>query len=797
MSDALDLIFGDDPDLIPTQAAPVQRPDPVRRPGPGRPAPQASAPGLSRKDAESLIFDDAEHGKAPLPQAQRAAGPYPGFKPIADETMAEYVWNNIRGRKDPRYAGLKAIDEEMAAEGNDKFGRKVVGSSPFAVTDQQQLDIAKQGLGDRFIRTERDAHGANVIVYRGQDGSEKKAYENVPGLDALDTSRFVMQAIPYALMGGAAGMGAKALGTAVARQGVAGAATSLGSDVAAQGFGATESPDLVRAGVAGSFGAGTQLAAPAVGALWRRFVTEPGLIQGGQLTPKGIAAAKEAGLDPAILTPEVMQQFAEEVARTGSTRIGKTVLGRQFDIPISRGQMSKDPSQLLTEKAMRNGVYDDAAKTTMQDFDRRQAMAVERAAFGGPDAKRSVAQQIAPDRAGQGIGPAEIGSEIMAGTQEAKKGAQEIYRTTWDQVKQLGATDAAKAELSPVLTAKVGPLRLDEKVTPKAAAMLEDLDAFVAGGAPGAKSKILQQSAVQDVGDMRKRLLALYKGASESQDIAASKALYDGFNEWIEKSAEKALLTGDPASAVWMRKARDVSKEMMSIFGPTATGGRETPGRKIIQSLLNEGTTPETIVGKLFSTDPGSMPRAGTVEALNLIKHGMDKYLPPIRAQAVWQDIKIGQWQKLIMKPDGSLHTPTVMAQNIDKFFRSQASVAKALYTGEDSKVIRQFGAAMREIAYKDPNPSGSGVAAAFYASQWGQAITRMVMNPQGPVSRVLNILMAVTPVKRVAGDMAAQRAINPRMPTRNPTIGSVGSFVGQRSENDPATGPARYLLNP
>jgi hypothetical protein len=315
--------------------------------------------------------------------------------------------------------------------------------------------------------------------------------------------------------------------------------------------------------------------------------------------------------------------------------------------------------------------------------------------------------------------------------------------------------------------------------------MAEDLDGFIAGNTPAAGPKVLNQSSVQDIGDMRKRLLTIYRGAADKTDIAASKAIYDGFNEWIETAAANSLKAGDTASAVAMRQARDVTKEMQAIFGSTAAGGKATPGRNIVQSLLNEGTTPETIVGKLFSTDPGSMPKAGTQEALGLIKQGLDKYLPPIRAKAVWDDIRLASWQKLVQKSDGQLQTPMQMAQRIDRFFQSQNSIARALYTPEEISLMRRFGAAMKDIAWKDPNPSGTATAGAFYASHLGKAVHAVLGNPNGPMMRIANLMMGWTGVGDAVSNSIAKAAVAPVSRPITPNIAP--AFTGPASQRDRA----------
>ena len=63
---------------------------------------------------------------------------------------------------------------------------------------------------------------------------------------------------------------------------------------------------LLGCGVMAGFGAAGPVAGMAAGALWRKFVTVPGLVDKatGNLTARGLEAAKRAGVDPNDVTPD-------------------------------------------------------------------------------------------------------------------------------------------------------------------------------------------------------------------------------------------------------------------------------------------------------------------------------------------------------------------------------------------------------------------------------------------------------------------------------------------------------------
>ena len=116
-----------------------------------------------------------------------------------------------------------------------------------------------------------------------------------------------MAPFPYGLAGGAAAA-VKGQGSAYRLgAGAAAGTTSLAGDVGSMALGSEQGIDTGKAAVMAGFGAGGQVAGAAVGALWRKFVTIPGMIdtQTGQLTERGIAARlRKAGLNPDELSPD-------------------------------------------------------------------------------------------------------------------------------------------------------------------------------------------------------------------------------------------------------------------------------------------------------------------------------------------------------------------------------------------------------------------------------------------------------------------------------------------------------------
>lgn len=851
--DLLDFVLGDDdPYLTKTQApvqrpAPIQRPEAIPRPGDGpvaRPrapapmaappqqvapmAPQQAAPQaqdepppsrmqfmppgakmtmpepskdgfkpFSDRDLDDLIFGDG----APKKSAARPGPvtvPFPGYKDPKDEGWMEWMANNVAGRSDPKFKdapGISQVLQDEIFKGDSDAARSsyrnIVAGHTLTPDSEAQTNIVKNALGDRFIKLEKDAYGADVVHYRAPSGLPAVAYVNRPGLDMEDVNTTALQTLPYLAMGrlvGGLGGSPGGLGQ-VLGQGTGAASTSILGDLGAMYFGSEKAPDPVRAGLVGMFGAGAEGLSPIVGNLYRKFVTEPSLYNKatGQLTEKGMEAARKAGFDPADLSGEMIQKFAEEFAKVRQPMIaGQTVRTKEFDLPVTRGQMTKDPDYLLTEKAMRYGAMGDAAKTKMQDFDRRQAQAITESAIGsGP---KSVAARLNPDRAAATTRLSDTGSGIQDGMSAARDVAKTELKDAWGKVGPQYATPEA-LDLLPgkINSALDGMVSMLEGVTPGATpaapvarTMVEMLRKFRAGDATRTADEFLGGATVPELDSIRRTLGQMSRSA-QGADREAAGRVYRGFNDWLEEAGNKALIAGDAAAYKEAVKARDLTVKFKEAFTAETLQGPATPGRKIVAKILDSADNPESVVKALFGSDPGAVPKQGSQEAIRLIKQGI-KNLPDDQAASVVNDLKLAHWMNVTTNSAGQVHTPLMIAQRIEKAMHSQMSLMREVYKPEDIALMRRFGAAMRDLAYKDPNPSGTGTANLVYANKWGQALVRMLGNYTGPLAKVMQMTMEVLPVKNAAGSVAASAATSPKALTVNPRLGPLGAATYQQA---------------
>lgn len=677
----------------------------------------------------------------------------------------------IVGKRDPRFVSVHGMHGQMVQERNQHVVDAHAAASLTGASDAALGDIYQNELGDRFISREQDENGYEVMTYRGQDRQPVRGYVNRPGLEMEDVSRTVTSTLPYMAAGGGTGVVLRGAGTAIRAggQAITAGATSLGNDVASGFLGSQQGPDLGKAAIVSAGGAAGELVAPIAGAAWRRFVTEPKLFNRstGQLTEEGAAAAKAAGYDPAQMTADIRKEFAKTYARTdgdASAAIAATT-DHEFGIPSTLGQRTKDSQQLLDEKAMRYGLHGQAAKEIMTSFDQRQLDAVKTAAIETSDSVRSIAGRIAPERAGSELSISMLGPHIRSGMQHTQAAAKAAEKEAWDRVPALLPKPEAFGLLSNSLMTRLGTLPVDEMTTPTATAMARSLDDFVAGKASsGPVAKVLDRPRELTVDQMRRRLLGMSESATTATNRKAAQALYAGFNDWIDTAARQSLLSGDVEAAAALRTARDASRTLREVFSPTDIQGRRTPAARIIDDVIQRSDSAEGIVTGLFGGGPAANVPDGTVDAVRAMRRALGRYAKGEAGAQTWNDIRAAYWVRLVRDKTGEMFTPGQMLRNVKLAQNNQATVMKELYGPAELAAIGRFRKALEQISYKDPNPSGSGVAIATYAKQFLGKVLSSVPFAQAALE--------YSGLPSAFGRVGARQAVSPSPAALAPTIG-------------------------
>lgn len=840
-----DLIWDGEAAQVEPVQAPVQRPAPVMRPGSmpqggqapmvQQPAPPAPVPygrrhGFASDDemrannaeADALAqsnntaperrrqqqaqeakpqpkqerrrwSDDVFDGPQVQTQQQQAALPQRPVDPNAEPDAGTWVGRRVQdfmGKTDKRYGNLPALSEIMLKE-------KSIGEQlPYAwgeaknwmlgASDEGMGRVYKDMLGERFVGQFTDANGYPIIRFKGRDGQDQLAYVNKPGVDPQDVMRGAFGVLPFAGAGLAVNAVTKGagLGVRAATQAAGQASTSLGTDAARAATGVDPldaSESLKKAVAVGALGAGGEVLGAGVAALYRRFVTEPRLYNAatGQLTEKGIEALKQAGVDPSMFSPETMKAWSKEFARTGDAAAAtKSVVSDEFGIPRTAGELSGSRRELLREQQMRGGTYGDTAETAMRKFDDAQRDAVTNATRG------TIAGKIAPERAGTTftMGKGDAGVNIRANTQSAYDAAKQAEGQAWAMVPSLKATSEALTQMDAAVAKRLAGVMVDESVTPAAARMAKELEQFKAGKAPDKVASILPDTPANDVGVMRKRLLAMRQSAATPEDKRAARALYDSFLDWEVMAAETA---GDMTGAAASRTARSLTRQVHEIFD----GKAGTHGARILGQVLKEerNDSAEGVVNALFA-GPTADTKLGSIQALQSLKKAYQTYLEPEAAKAAWNDIRLAYWQRISNTKGGETQGYAKLSSSIKNALESQRAVVRLLYSPEETKMMRRLAFTMDQIKQKNPNTSWSGIAVGALARDamgalvralgWESLPAQMAVKGAGkPVAAAYGMVQSARATGRGAGARTA--------PLPLPSYGWAGGAAGARSQEN------------
>lgn len=717
--------------------------------------------------------------------AQPATAPNSGpVDPNATPDAPTWVGRRIQdvmGKQDQRYKDLPVFRPDTA--GFDAVGKGTYAAGAIAGnTDQGMADLIAKQLGQRHIKTELDANGYPIVHYYDDQGLSQKAYVNKPGLDFQDVGRAVAGALPYVATGGLAGSALKGAGAVVnaVGQGATAGATNLATQaIARPATGSDQGIDPSEAAITTVAGGAAPAISSAAGAIWRRLVTVPSLYDkaAGTLTPKGMAAAQSAGLKPNEITPDIAKTFADALSKTkdeAQAAIQSTTSA--YGIPVSKGQITKDPYLLTQEEAMRRRLFGEQAQGVMQSFDEQQSQAIKNAALGGGQgSKPGIATSINPDRnpgfAPNDANPATLGESVREGVQSAREGAKIAENKAWDSVPKMAPTKDALDLLPDHISAAVGQRVVDES-TPTAARMGKALDNFTTGKTPESVASVFKTQPVQDVDRMRRVLLSMRGGAQTPEDRAAAKAVYDGFNSWIDAAAEKNLLAGDVNMAAQLKVARGFTKEIHDIFEPSIAG-KATPAAGRIKQVLDGADTPEGVVQSLLGSQGSKTVTQGGVGALRNIKQALDKYAEPDTARQTWNDIRLAYWVRLVQGKNGELVGPTAMMNNIKTAFANQQSALETLYQPGELVRMKQFLRALEAVSYKPPNASGSGYSATqLMGGPLGKLFEAFGLN-----TKIAQTAMEYTGVGNAMGAATARGAVSPAIREVNPNL--AGPIVG------------------
>lgn len=568
--------------------------------------------------------------------------------------------------------------------------------------DKAYGDIIKKQLGDRLTKVEKDPNGYEIVSYKGDDGKEYVAYINKPGLDLSDVNRELSMAIPMVVSGFGSGALWRAMGMGLAARmlgaGVVEAGTVLGQEKAAQEMGSQQPTDWLRATLAGGGGMLFEGLSGPITKLWRGLLTSSGAVAGGKLSKEAEQRAIELGLDPAEMNDRLSAAFQRDVSRgTDPEEIGAKYRTGEFGIPTTKGQRTKDPSQLGVEDELKRGLMGSEGSRVMTEFEKEQQRAIDRAVREG------VGEKIAPRQAGQE--PQTLGARIQEGVRKAKEAFKGEEDRLWGEVGPMYPSrqgrDILYKHMDDALKADGLIPSPSHKQSHEILKMIEDYRENRLTRPPYAALSTPEQELPID--EVRRQIKGLMDGAERgSYDAKIAAKLYGAFNDWVDTMADQALLLGDPASAAALKVARGFTRDSKELFSP-AKG--KAPAAKIINGILDPDHmgSPGEVVSTLFG-------RGGTRAP---VKRGVEQTLRHMKGALrtsgtdAWDDIRLAYWVKLAEDNKGNVLPPQKLKEAIDAAFHNQKGAIDIMFTPKEQKMMQRLSRALEDVTSEKPFSGG------------------------------------------------------------------------------------------
>jgi hypothetical protein len=671
-----------------------------------RPTP-AAAPA-----AASDNFDWSKYQASP-PAIDASAASAPAPAPTAPPANAK---PQLEFADAPTIANMPipgAMDKDFS---NSSWGDVLAAKfGPYFTDDPlaRQKILAKNLPGAKAVN---DKFGNPMVEYKGE-----KYYTARPGeFDATDLTSGVVRssaalpiaaaAVPAAELAGGgtlAYMGANAL---------AGGAASVGEDVLANKAGGENQVNLKKAGVDAAASALIPLALqkavmPAAGYVAEKFAnaTGKGLLVDpllGTVTKEGQQLFARAGIDPSQFTADQLAQIQSKVLRSfGSPDVARQtanqVVGQEFGVPLTTGQMTGDIAQRAAEDQMRQGGKGTFAQSIIKNADETQSTALNQAQQALRSKITGAAQPMDQNQIGDALGGA-----YRAAQGNAKAGVNSLYTAASDPTALAAAgvpNDIPMSQVSGIgqrvragLSGGNNPVVVDPTLTPAAAKALQVVDNFSNGVIPNLAEPTAAAGGTK-VGvnwqgvDQTRKLLNAYYGMTQpgSPDRRAVGQIIAQF--------DNELGTSNPL----LNTARQGYSSYAQMFKPQASNAVGT--NSVINKIGNDANAGPTIYNAVF----GSQFKKGEAQqVVNNLQTIFANNPDGMRA------LKEGGLQRLFMDAQGQPLGERAIAKNINQALTGpQSELYASLYSPDELARLKRFGTLAENVGSAKQRINGSGTS--------------------------------------------------------------------------------------
>ena len=623
-----------------------------------------------------------------------------------------------------------AINSRIGGEGLDTainnrvFSAVEAGELPELATSFNHIGISEQQAGRlmRAFQFERDEARRAEIVQEVVPGltvqfdadnnavltfpNGQQTAINRPGFSVQDVND-AASLIPQMLIGALAARAGFAVGgTFGAVGGAAGseAAMSIAEDAISQAEGSGREISLEKAAIQGGLAGLFEFAGPFVfKGLQRVFAKGSGGTTSGaagtvHLTQQGRTALRQLGIDADSLTNNQLRQIERLVNQRGMSpeEFARRAKAASFDIPILRSQATGDPRLAARDSAARKGVFGEAARGTLAEFDQQQQRAIQ-GAVGDLQGRIGTG---AAQEAGDGI-------ERVQRALLQNKTALEIEITQ--------AYTAARGRnaglLKDGLLASTRAMRnaLSERFNPLTAPkvfgtlkFLEDAQSQLPEGVTKVSLKSLE--------NFRQQLTALGR-SSDPVERAAARYAIEAFDTSLSRAVDDALIVGDTGALEAFTKARELRAVLTKRFGEDSSqnlvrgiieiAGELEGERGFRQLVREEGAgaaqratltlTPTEAMNRLLGASLTN-PRGGSVRAVERIR----SILGPDSME--FKSLKEELFLRIFRPRPGQGFEGPTFSNRLEQLLRNAPELMRAVFTRQDLQNIARLTTTIQDV---------------------------------------------------------------------------------------------------
>lgn len=627
------------------------------------------------------------------------------------------------------------------------------------------------GFGDEFtaalfnpvsafkaaVGAEDEKTGAYYKELRDFRNYENRYREANPGKAFLATAG-------AGLVGGGFQLGRSAFGVAerlLPQAGRIGQALATGAAFGgAAGFGSGEGGLADRlvsssfgAGTGAAFGAGVEVALPALSGLVQRIRGNPAMWDpaANRLTPAGERAAREAGLDPAQASAALQREFAALAQNAmNPEHAASQARARTLPVPVQlrRGQTTLDPEQQMLESQMGKGVYGPLAREPIAASDEAQ-----QAALRGN--VREIGNRIGGGQVQElGDGVERVRSQLVRSADASRNAVRGLYEMARERGAAATVPGQQVSQAVFDVTQELNQAGLTRRTASRVHEIIDEMQSLATA------SQQRPETTIAEIFARRQELSALARGAPTPETTAAGTAKR-AIDRWLSNALDNDLITGDPNAVQTWRAAIFARRLHAQRFEAGDFVAKLVARRKDGSNEL--ALDPQAAVNLIFGrSETGFTSQNGMVRGLMRLRSELGENSGAWRGLREEAFLRMARAGEGVTSPTGREFSGANFAKAWEDALAKSPQVMRLLFNDSERNLISQFA----EVARRTTTPVRGGANFSNTSAAQTQVVKRLFMSTfMGPrMAAFLENVPIVRGLQNIGQELRAQTAVANRI---------------------------------